>query len=141
MKSSILDKMKKVVEVLLLLCSIVAFAYYASNLVVYLMDINNNKKIQEDLIKEVVTTTKSTDNKESGFSFDLFNSIENTELTAENCKQLTDEYMEKNKDNDKAYYLSYSMLYSMMKDGISSAFLNPENQNAIYEGVLCRKII
>lgn len=62
--------------------------------------------------------------------------IENEVVTAENQEGIVDKVEEKfGSNDDRVYYLAYSMMYYMFKDGLSSAFSNNTDENTMYENI------
>ena len=53
--------------------------------------------------------------------------IKNETITAENYEEIMDRIEKELKNEDDKYYLSYSVMYYIMKDGISSVFSGNEN--------------
>ena len=63
-------------------------------------------------------------------------SIKNETITAENYEEIMDRIeKEFSKDDEELYYLSYSMMYYILNDGISSAFSNTTDENAMYANI------
>ena len=56
-------------------------------------------------------------------------------ITAENYEEIFNRISEELKDTDDIYYLSYSVMYYMMKDGISSTLNGNEDENAMYVNI------
>lgn len=62
--------------------------------------------------------------------------IEKEVITAENQEEIVDKVEEEfGSDDDRVYYLAYSMMYYMFRDGLSSAFSNNTDENAMYENI------
>ena len=59
--------------------------------------------------------------------------IRGEKFTAENIDELMDRVSTELKDSDDMYYLSYSMMYYMMRDGLSSALTGDED--AMYKNI------
>ena len=53
--------------------------------------------------------------------------IKNETITAENYEEIMDRIGKELKDENDKYYLSYSVMYYVMKDGIASVFSENEN--------------
>lgn len=62
-------------------------------------------------------------------------SIKEETITEENYQEMMDKIEEEMKDDEELYYLSYSMMYYMIQDGVSSAFTNPDDENAMYVNI------
>lgn len=63
-------------------------------------------------------------------------SIKNETITAENYDEIMDRIEnEFNQDDEELYYLSYAMMYHILNDGISSAFSNTTDENAMYASI------
>lgn len=74
---------------------------------------------------------------------DVFSpNIKSEVITSENYNEIMDKIGEDLKDDDDKYYLSYSVLYYAMKDGIASAFSGNENEvdNAMYANIYGKSI-
>lgn len=63
-------------------------------------------------------------------------SVKNETITAENYDEIMDRIEnEFNQDDEELYYLSYAMMYHIFNDGISSAFSNTTDENAMYASI------
>lgn len=62
-------------------------------------------------------------------------SIKEETITAENYDEIMDKIEEKMRDDEELYYLSYSIMYYMLQDGISSAFTLDSNESAMYTNI------
>lgn len=75
------------------------------------------------------------DSKDTGGSI-FAKSLKDETITAENYQDIMDRIeKEFNKDDEEVYYLSYSMLYYITKDGIASAFTNSVDESAMYVNI------
>ena len=60
----------------------------------------------------------------------------NIVLNADNYEKLSTEYSENHRDDDELYYYTYAVLYYTM----SSAFTNPDDENAMYKDIYGKTI-
>ena len=65
----------------------------------------------------------------------FLSNIRKETITAENYEEIFNRISEELKDTDDIYYLSYSVMYYMMKDGISSTLNGNEDENAMYVNI------
>lgn len=56
-------------------------------------------------------------------------------ITAENYQNMMDKIEDNMKEDEDLYYLSYSVLYYITKDGISSAFSQNADESAMYVNI------
>lgn len=67
--------------------------------------------------------------------------IKNETITAENYEEMMDRISQEFDENDEdIYYLSYSMMYYMMRDGMSSALSGNEDESAMYSNIYGKTI-
>ena len=65
----------------------------------------------------------------------FLSNIRKETITAENYEEIFNRISEELKDTDDIYYLSYSVMYYMMKDGIASKLNGNEDENAMYVNI------
>lgn len=80
--------------------------------------------------EEILTKEESSKN-----TFSLFDSIKNEIITAENYEDIMNRIGNELKDEDEAYYFTYACLYYIAKDGMATAFSNPDDTEAMYARV------
>ena len=68
------------------------------------------------------------------------NNIRNKTFTAENYEELMDQIGEDLEGSDDLYYLSYSMLYYIMRDGMAAALTGNEDESAIMVNIYGKKV-
>lgn len=67
--------------------------------------------------------------------------IKDETITAENFDDISKRIQEEMKDDEEVYYLTYSMMYHITKDGLSSALTNPNgDESAIYANIYGKTI-
>jgi hypothetical protein len=63
-------------------------------------------------------------------------SIKNETITAENYEEMMNKIdAEFNENDEELYYLTYSMMYYMVQDGLSSALTNSTDDSAMYTSI------
>lgn len=62
-------------------------------------------------------------------------SIKDEVITAENYDEIMDRIGQELTNDEELYYISYSVMYYIVKDGLSSAFTNPDDENAMYVNI------
>lgn len=83
-------------------------------------------KISENSIKNETSTAGEF----------LEKSIKEETLTADNYDEIINRIdQEFNKDDEEVYYLSYSIMYYIMKDGMASAMSGSEDESAMYVNI------
>ena len=61
--------------------------------------------------------------------------IKGETFTAENYDELMDRISEELNNTDDIYYLSYSMMYYIMRDGFTSALSGSEDESVMYANI------
>lgn len=69
------------------------------------------------------------------FLFKNMSGVKSETFTAENYDELMDRISEELQDTDDIYYLSYSMIYYIMRDGFTSALSGSEDESAMYASI------
>lgn len=83
------------------------------------------------LILNFNSSDKSVDTGNSIFS----KSIKNEVITAENYDEIMDKIGQEVTSEEELYYLSYSLMYYITKDGLAVAFTNPDDESAMYVNI------
>ncbi len=94
---------------------------------------NKSKKVEQTNGNGEEILTNEEENSKNSFS--LFDSIKNKTITAENYEDIMNSIGNELKDEDEAYYFTYACLYYIAKDGMASAFSNPDDTQAMYARV------
>lgn len=71
------------------------------------------------------------DTKDTIFS----KTIKDEVITADNYDEIMDKIEQELKKDEELYYLSYSLMYYITKDGLASAFTNPDDESAMYVNI------
>ncbi|MCI8621323.1 MAG: hypothetical protein HFJ50_06335 [Clostridia bacterium] len=61
-------------------------------------------------------------------------------ITAENYDEIIAKLDKELEGQDDLYYISYSVMYHIMQDGMASALEDEENQNAIYASIYGKSV-
>lgn len=77
---------------------------------------------------------QKTDNTNAG-GITISKNIKDETITKENYEDMMDKLEKEMKNDEELYYLSYSMMYYMMKDGLASAFTNNTDESVIYTNI------
>lgn len=77
------------------------------------------------------SSDKSVDTGNSIF----YKSIKNEVITAENYDEIMDKIGQEVTSEEELYYLSYSLMYYITKDGLATAFTNPDDESAMYVNI------
>lgn len=62
-------------------------------------------------------------------------SVKSETITAENYEEISDKIAEELKDDEELYYMSYSVMYYIARDGLSAAFSNTNDESAMYVNI------
>lgn len=82
-----------------------------------------------------ILNLNSSDNSFDTGNSVFFKSIKDEVITAENYDEIMDRIGQELTNDEELYYMSYSVMYYIVKDGLSSAFTNPDDDNAMYVNI------
>ena len=75
-------------------------------------------------------------NTNTNTSAGIFNkSIKDEIVTAENYEELTKKVAEKMSEDEELYYFSYSIMYYIMKDGLTEEYLRTQEESLLYKNI------
>ena len=125
-KCNTLNKSKKPLIIALILIALIIISIF----VVYMI----NPGIISDITGSLNKSMKTVEEKVEENS-NLFPDLKKKTITAENYSEIIEEIESKLKDDDELYYLSYSVMYHIMKDGLSASVSGKEDESSSFVNI------
>lgn len=83
----------------------------------------------------LVQKPNSSDSVNSGNIFSFLDNIKKETVNADTYEDILSRISAELDNEDELYYFSYSVMYYITRDGMSAAFTNPDDENAMYVNI------